>query len=188
MTFEETQKLLITINAIYPSWKVENPEATTQAWHWALKEYPAEAVNGALQIFLKTDKAGFVPSVSQLIGCMYAPSQNEQLSEGEAWNLVKDAIRDSNYHSEERFKELPPVVQKAVGGANMLRQWAMCDSDEVNTVIASNFMRTYKVVLSKREFGEKVPEQLSDLVKGLAKQVSGNRYLGIEEDEDEEDY
>jgi hypothetical protein len=112
---------------------------------------------------------------------MYAPKQNEQLSEGEAWALVKKAIADGNYHSEERFAELPPIVQKAVGGSQMIRQWAMCDTEEVNSVIASNFMRTYKAVLSKQEFGEKVPPQLSDAVKLVAEKVSGDRYLGISE-------
>jgi hypothetical protein len=47
----------------------------------------------------------------------------------------------------------------------MIRQWAMSDTDEVNTVIASNFQRTYRAILSKQEFGEKVPEQLQDVVR-----------------------
>ena len=183
MTIEETRKLLVTINAIYPNWKVENPEATTAAWHWALEDYPAEAINGALQIFLKTDKAGFVPSVSQLIGCIHAPKKNEQLSEGEAWYLVKEAIKDSAYNSEERFAQLPQIIQRAVGGASMLRQWAMTDSEEVNTVIMSNFQRAYKAAISQQEYADRVPQQLSNLVKSLSEQVSAKPHLGISEKE-----
>ena len=166
MTLEETKKLLITINALYPNWKVENPEATAAAWHWALSDYPAAAVNAALQIFLKTDKAGFVPSASQLIGCMYEPKKSEQLTEGEAWALVKKAIRDGGYHARERYEELPPLVQRAVGDASMIYQWAMCDSNEVNSVIMSNFQRTYKALLSKQEFNDKVPSQLREAITG----------------------
>lgn len=171
MTLQETKKLLITINALYPQWKVANPEATSAAWHWALEEYPADAINAALQIFLKTDKAGFAPSVSQIIACMHAPKTNEYLTEGEAWALVKKAIADGNYHSEERYNELPETVQRAVGGPQMLRQWAMCDTSEVNTVIMSNFQRTYKAILNKQDFNNKVPPQIAEVINGVVQQI-----------------
>lgn len=188
MTREDTKKLLLAIEAAYPNFKPENASLTVDTWQWALEEYPDEAVKGALQIYLKTNNTGFAPSVSQLIGCIHAPKENEQLSEGEAWALVKKAISDGNYHSKQRFDELPPIVQRAVGGAEMIRQWAACDSNEVNNVIASNFMRTYRAVLSKQSFGDKVPPQLSDLVKALSEQVSGERYLRIAAEREEEDY
>ena len=172
MTLEETKKLLITINAIYPSWRVENPEATTAAWHWALEEYPAESVNAALQIFLKTDKGGFVPSVSQIIACMYKPTENDQMTEGEAWSLVKKAIQNGNYGAEEEFDKLPPLVQRAVGNSGMIRQWAMCDTDEVNTVVMSNFQRSYKAMLSKQDFNNRVPIGVADIVKQVSEKVA----------------
>ena len=175
MTREQTVGLIRSIVNLYPNWKPEDLTETVNAWHWALDEYPADAVKGALQIYLKTNNTGFAPSVSQLIGCMYAPKENKELSEGEAWALVKKAIQDGNYHSTERFDELPEIVQKAVGGPQMIRQWAMTDTDEVNTVIMSNFQRTYRAVLSKQGFTEKVPLEVSNLVTEIADKVSGNR-------------
>lgn len=177
MTREETKKLLLAIEAVYPNFKPENATLTVDTWHWALEEYPAQAVKAALQIYIKTNGTGFAPSVSQLIGCMYAPKNNEQLSEGEAWNLVKKAIQNGNYGSEEEFAALPPIVQRAVGSPNMIRQWAFSDTDEVNTVIASNFQRTYRAILSKQEFGEKVPAQLVDMVNLVADKVSGQALI-----------
>lgn len=177
MTREETKELLMTISAIYPNFNVkpEQMTATINAWHMMLDEYPANAIGAALQIYVKTNNTGFAPSVSQLIGAMHEPRKHDQLSEGEAWALVKKAIQDGNYHAEERFNELPEIVQKAVGGASMIHQWAATDSEEVNTVIYSNFVRNYKVILEKREFGEKVPEPLRELTKSLAE--SGERLL-----------
>ena len=179
MTREETKELLMMIKAIYPNFSIKPEEmtATINAWHLMLSEYPIEGINAALQIYVKTNNTGFAPSVSQIIGCMHKPSEIEQLSEGEAWAMVKKAIHDGNYHSEERFNELPPLVQRAIGGAEMIRQWAQTDSDEVNTVIMSNFQRTYRAVLSKQDFNNKVPEKISDVVKGLADKLSGDRYL-----------
>ena len=170
----------MTIQAVYPNFRVSPEEMTPtiNAWNMMLAEYPVEAVNGALQIYVKTSTSGFAPSVSQLINAMYAPKSKSALSEGEAWALVKKAIQDGNYHAEERFNELPEIVQKAVGDANMISQWARTDSDEVNTVIASNFQRTYRAVLEKQEFGEKVPLQLADVVN----QVCDNmKMIGVNE-------
>ena len=99
---------------------------------------------------------------------MHKPSELEHPTEGDAWRLVKKALSDSGYNAKERFDELPEEVQKAVGGPEMLRQWAMLDSDEVNTVIMSNFQRTYKAVLSQMDYAERVPAALSDVVKKLA--------------------
>ena len=182
MTTEETKKLLMTINALFPTWKVENPQETVMAWSWALKDYPAEGIMGALEIYSKTDKSGFAPSVSQLINCMHKPTDNGQLSEGEAWALVKKAIQDGNYHSEERFAELPPLVQKAVGTPSMIRQWAMCETSEVNTVIMSNFQRSYKTILSRNEFDRRIPDPLGELVKGIAERLSGQQYLTTDDE------
>ena len=166
MTREETKQLLMTIRAVYPNFNVRAEEMTptVNAWHMMLEEYPADKVNGALMVYTKTNNSGFAPSVSQLIGSIYASEQNNQLTEGEAWSLVKKAIQDGNYHSEERFNELPELVQRSVGNPNMIRQWAMCDSDEINTVVMSNFQRTYRAILSKHEFNAKIPIGLNQIM------------------------
>ena len=176
MTRAETKELLMTISAMYPNFKVAPEEMTftLNAWHMMLQEYPYKSVQGALQIFVKTNNSGFAPSVSQLINAMYAPKQNNSLSEGEAWALVKKAIKDGNYYSEERFNALPETIQKAIGSHNMIKQWAQTDSDEVNTVIMSNFQRAYRTVLQRESFNDRVPERLSELVSGIAEKVSPN--------------
>lgn len=162
MTREETKELLMTIKAVFPNFNVKPEEMTPtiNAWQMMLEEYSLPEVKQALQIYVRTSGAGFAPSVSQLISAMYKPKEQARLSDGEAWMLVKKAIRDGNYHSAERFEELPESIKKAVGDANMIREWAMCDSEEVNTVIASNFQRTYRKVVSRLEFQEKLPDGL----------------------------
>ena len=177
MTREETVNLIRSIVSLYPNWKPEDLTATVNAWTWALEEYPAPAIKAALQIYIRTNKTGFAPSVSQLIGAIHAPKENEQLSEGEAWALVKRAIQDGNYHAVERFNDLPEIVQRAVGNPNMIQQWAATDSDEVNTVIMSNFQRTYKAILSKQTFTDKVPLQIADIVRGISEKVSGQALI-----------
>lgn len=169
MTRQETAQLLAIISATYPNFKVENKTQTIDAWCWALEEYPYEAIQMAYKVYLRTDKSGFAPSVNQLITNLQKPKEVSVMSEGEAWALVKKAIQNGNYHADEEFEKLPPLIQKAVGDSNMIRQWAMTDSSEVNTVIASNFQRSYKCIVSREQEKMMLPsellEQLGDVLK-----------------------
>ena len=132
---------------------------------------------GALKIYMKTSNTGFAPSVSQIIGCINKPKDNEYISEGGAWALVKMAIQDGGYHAAERFNELPPLVQKAVGSANMIHQWSQTDSNDVNTVIMSNFQRSYKVLVERQMFSDKVPPALEQIVRGVVEKTSGQKMI-----------
>ena len=172
MTREDTVSLIRSIVSLYPNWKPDNMTETVNAWHWVLEDYPASGIKAALQIYIKTNKTGFAPSVSQIIDAMHTPQKNTELTEGEAWSKVKKAIADSAYHSQERFDELPELVQRTIGGPEMLRVWSQTDSDEVNTVIMSNFQRSYRAMLSRKEYETKVPQHLEELVKGLADKVA----------------
>ena len=173
MSREEVQDLLISIQSLYPNWKPENKTATVNAWHWALEEYPAPAVKAALQIYVKTNNTGFAPSVSQIINGIYKPMEQDTLSEGEAWSMVKKAIQDGGYHAEERFNELPAVIQKAVGSANMIHQWSQTDSDTVNTVIMSNFQRTYKQVVQREQENVRIAPIMSELIGAVEQKMIG---------------
>lgn len=173
MSREEIQDLLISIQSLYPNWKPENKTATVNAWHWALEEYPAPEVKAALQMYVKTNNTGFAPSVSQIINGIYKPMEKDTLSEGEAWSLVKRAIQDGNYHAEERYNELPPLVQKAVGSPNMIHQWAGTDSDEVNTVIMSNFQRSYKTIVQREQENVRINPVIAGLIDATSQKMIG---------------
>lgn len=179
MTREETAKLLATIQAVYPNFNVDDDKkkVTINAWHWALEEYPAEAALISLKMYIKSNGTAFPPSVSQIIDGIYKPMEAETLTEGSAWALVKKAIQDGNYHAEERFNELPETVQKAVGSANMIRQWAQTDSDEVNTVIMSNFQRNYRTVIHRETEEKRIGGLMLGLSKAIAEKQEGQKWL-----------
>lgn len=187
MTREETKKLIRVIASTYPNWKPENLSDTVDAWCWSLEDYPFEAIQASYKIYIRTDKSGFAPSVNQLITNLSKARELDSLSEGQAWALVKRAIQDGNYHSEERFNELPEIVQKAVGSPNMIRQWAMTDSDEVNTVIMSNFQRTYSVMVKRENDKASISPELLDLTRTLAERLSAPRQNALTVSDDEDD-
>ena len=64
------------------------------------------------------------------------------MTEEEAWSKVKICI--SNYHASDMFETLPDILKSLVGSPNQLREWALMDLGQLNTVVKSNFVRSYK--------------------------------------------
>jgi hypothetical protein len=66
------------------------------------------------------------------------------MTEQEAWGYVAKALSRSGYYAQEEFEKLPEQIQRVVGSANQLRDWAMVDNDTLQTVVASNFQRSFR--------------------------------------------
>ena len=87
----------------------------------------------------------------------------------EAWSLVSKALRNGYYGAAEEFNNLPPLVQKAVGSPDNLRNWSQTDVKAIETVIQSNFMRSY-VAIVKREYEiKKMPADVQALIENVNK-------------------
>ena len=95
-------------------------------------------------------------------------SKNNELNEIEAWTLVSKALRNGYYGAEEEFAKLPPIVQKAVGSPAQLRMWATTDESSVESVISSNFMRTYKAEVKRAEEYARLPEDVKALMQNMS--------------------
>ena len=173
MTREETGKILAVIASIYPNFKPENKSQTVDAWCWALDGYTYKDISTALKAYITTSAGAFPPSASQLIALTRKSEEITALTEAQAWAMVKKAISNGNYGSEEEFAKLPPTVQKAVGGASMIREWAGTDSSEVNTVIMSNFQRAFRTIQQREQEMNALPAELKTML-GL------NEKIGIE--------
>lgn len=165
MTREETCKILAIIASTYPNFKPENKKQTVDAWEWALEEYDYKSISLALKAYITTSDGAFAPSVSQLIAMTRKTKELTTLSEGEAWAMVRVAVRNGLYGAEEEFSKLPKEVQKAVGSASMIRQWAMADSSDLDTVIGSNFMRSYKTIVKREQEKEALPAEIRTLIE-----------------------
>ena len=97
------------------------------------------------------------------------------LNELEAWDMVSRALRDSTYHAEERFAQLPELVQRCVGSPSQLRNWGQSDLKSVETVIQSNFMRTFRDMRDRQNTINALPVEMKEEVyKRLQESAAGN--------------
>ena len=165
MTKNEVVKLLMTIQTFYPNYQVENKEFTINAWYSIIGDCDYKPMEKALQAYITTDTSGFAPSIGQLINKLHEVQSPQELNEMEAWLLVSKALRNGTYGAVKEFNKLPPLVQKAVGSPDNLRNWAQTDSESIENVVQSNFMRTYRTVVNRAKEYRKMPKDIQALIE-----------------------
>lgn len=164
MTRDETKKILMVMQASFPNYHPVDPAATLNTWELMLQEYTYEQMSMALKAYILADTTGFAPSIGQLVEKVSVICATNELNELEAWALVSKALRNGYYGAEKEFEKLPELVQKAVGQPSQLRQWAQTDSESVENVIQSNFLRTYRAVLKREHDVSKMPRVIRDMI------------------------
>lgn len=165
MRIEEARKIIAVMLVSYPNFKPIDTELMATTWADMLNEYSYEQVSVALKCYITTDTSGFAPSIGQLIDKLKTVEQPQELNELQAWGLVRKAINNSGYHSEEEFAKLPPLVQKAVGTPGQLKQWGLSDIESIETVAQSNFMRTYRAVAKREDEVSRMPIEIRHLIQ-----------------------
>lgn len=164
MTKDEVRKLLLVMDAIFTSFNVKEPEDMVDAWHFILQDYPADEILLGLKTFISTQGSAYAPSVSELIAMTRKPKELTELSESEAWSQVRKAISRSIYNSREEFEKLPEEAKRVVVRPDQLAEWAMMSSDEVNTVVRSNFRRSYEAMNKMAAEIATMPTEVRNLI------------------------
>ena len=165
MTRDETVKIIRIMCDCYPNYKPSNLSETVDVWNMMLEEYSYNQISTALKAYVHSDTSGFAPSIGQLINKLHEVQAPQELNEMEAWLLVGKALRNGTYGAVEEFNKLPPLVQKAVGSPDNLRNWAQTDSESIENVVQSNFMRTYRIVVNRAKEYQKMPKDIQALIE-----------------------
>lgn len=165
MTEKEVRQLLAMTQAVYPNYNPPSREAAVNAWLMCLSEYDNNVVTAAFKAYITTDTSGFAPGIGQLLDKVHLIQDPQELNEMEAWSLVSKALRNGYYGAVEEFNKLPPLVQKAVGSPDNLRNWALTDSKSIENVVQSNFMRTYRTVVNQAKEYQKMPKDIKALIE-----------------------
>jgi len=176
MTRKQVIGIMAIIRANYPMYYKdkgkEELKAVVNLWHEMFKDDNADLVVRAVKMFIANDNKGFPPVIGQIKTRLVQLTNPEQMTEQEAWNLVKKATLRSGWHAEEEFEKLPPIIKKLVGSPTQLREWALMETDSFDTVVGSNFMRSYKVKAKSEKEYQALPNDIKNLVKGVSDKLS----------------
>jgi len=176
MTYDETLKIFAVLKANYNNFYKTitrvDAEAQVNLWAEMFADEPYQLVGAAVKAYIASDTNGYPPNVGKIKEIIRKLTEPEEMTEQEAVNLVLKATSNSLYNAESEFDKLPPILQRIVGSPNMLREWAMMDAKTVNSVIASNLMRSYKAVAEKQKEQQALPSSVRDLLAEAASRMS----------------
>lgn len=173
MTKNDVAELIMILKEYYPR-DVEstNIETKVSAWHLLLRDYEKNIILNAALAFVSSDTKGFMPTPGQIINkiSVIRKSDND-MTEMEAWGYISKAIRNSTYNAKEEFDKLPDILKKCVT-PDLLRDWAIIEGDDVQTVIQSNFLRTFRVKRESIKEFEALPKSVQKFSLALAEKMA----------------
>jgi len=150
----------------------ETPDKV-QFWFSCLQDLDYKVVCVAVKKLAMTSPGR--PTIADIRNeCGAIASAEPQMSEAMAWDLVRNALRDSSYHAEEQFSRLPSIVQRAVVSPDRLREWCQLNSDTVTSVVRAEFRRCYEQAMNS----EKEERQLGEAGRKLIESVVGKLAIG----------
>lgn len=184
MTRREIAELMTVLQANYPDAFRGQSDAVVAAkialWHDTFRDYPKEVVYTAAKAFMVTDTKGFMPNIGQIAEQIQRLKQADEMTPSEAWATVARAIRNGIYGATEEFEKLPREIQREVGNPEQLREWALMESDTVQSVISSNFQRSFRARRARDKDFEKLPKDVKEFIAGFAANSIGYLEPGME--------
>lgn len=174
MTKAEVSKIMTVLQVAYPRYYAgQSEEEKRQAvslWHMMLEEYPYELVQQAVKSVIATNK--FPPTVAEVIEKIGFLKSSGGMTELEAWGYVSKAIRASAYRAQEEWEKLPAELQRIVS-PDLLRSWAMVEGDNVETVLQSNFLRTFRAAQERQKTYDAVPKEVKIFMANIGNGAGG---------------
>ncbi len=180
MDLRETGAVMDILETAYPRYYAGVDERrrkrAAEMWASAFERDDVRLVAAAVKSFIDGDEKGFPPVPGQIRAKMRLIVGHGEMTEGEAWGLVFRAIENSGYFAAEEFAKLPPQIQNALGGAErgtaLLREWALVDTKTLQSVVASNFQRSYRETAEKEREFSKLPPDVQALARQIADKMS----------------
>lgn len=165
-TDKETRKIIAVLMVAYPNYKPINIDFTVSVWTDMLSDYSYSEVDMSIKAYISTDTSGFAPAIGQVIDKIKSITTPQQMTDAEAWSLVRKAISDSSYNATDRFNELPITCQRAVGSPAQLRMWAL-DASYNENIVSSNFMRSYRTEVARQNELSRMPSEVRQIIEKI---------------------
>ena len=167
MTRDEFKILVKGMKAVYAQQTFLPDKDAFDMWFALLQDLPYKLANVAIQKHMLTEKFPPTPAEIREKAAQMIEVPETEMSELEAWALVRKAIRNSGYHAKEEFDKLPEACREAVGNAANLEEWAKMDYEKVESVGQSHFIRNFRTAVLRIKEEQRLPEQMRKLISEM---------------------
>ncbi len=178
MNSVETTIVLGVLRAAFPSFykdmKKEELTNIVSLWQSMFADDDAGIVMAAVKALIAVKVEGFPPTIGAVKEQISRLTSPQELTEQEAWALVSKAVKRGYYDFKEEFEKLPEVVQRSIGRAEQLQVWSEMDAKTVESVVASNFMRAFRVKQKKQKELDMMPSDVRKMLASVAEKLRIN--------------
>lgn len=173
MNRSDTAKIMAFLAAAYPGFYSkqtrEDKLAAVNVWADIFAEDAADTVYTAVRAFVATHDSDYPPSIGQIKAQIYRLT-HKVLSEADAWSMVYDTICN---HYDHPYDALPEMAKRAIGSEAVVLSLGQSSVQELQTVVASTFKRTYRSLMEDYQQREMLPADIRgqmDALNGAAEQ------------------
>lgn len=172
MNENEAMMIVAMLETNWQPFKATKP--AIDLWASAFESDPYELVRTAVMALIQTDPSDFRPTVAKVRRKMHDMVYGRRMTETEAWLSVKNSLPEAQ-ESPETLKgaktawaKLPEDVQKLVTPRQLL-DWNSIEAEQMDTVIQSNFMRSYRELRDNRYEKEAMSSALLNRISAIQK-------------------
>ena len=146
-------------------------EDTVNLWQAMFACDDPALVGAVVKAIIVSDNREFPPNIGVVKEKMRELTDGDEMTEVEAWALVAKAVKNGIWGAQEEFERLPEEIQRLLGAPSQLREWAMMDSDTLHSVVASNFQRSYRVIVKRKQERQKLPQDIKRMLGGVTERL-----------------
>ena len=151
VTKDQFKVIVKAMKAVYTKPEFIPDKDAFDVWYVMLRDLDYELLANATQKHMMTSP--YPPTIADIRSAAAeftaVDGDPVAMSEMDAWDMVRRAISNSTYNAEAEFAALPPILQKTVGSPGNLREWAAMDTETVNSVQQSHFLRAYRTMTAR---------------------------------------
>lgn len=176
MKRKETGIIMDILATAYPRFyagpDAPDPEKAVALWAEMFADDDVRLVAAAVKALIAADSKGYPPHIGAVKEKLRQLTAPEQMTPAEAWGLVLKAINRSGYQAREEFDKLPPLIRRVVGSPSQLRDWGMMDSNTVQSVVASNFQRSYQARARQDAEYQALPSDVKQMLSAVSERFA----------------
>ena len=175
MNRQDTLKILAILKAAdpqhYRGMTAGDAEAMVALWAGMFDREPYAEVEQAVKAHIATDTNRFMPPCGVIKNALISLMDPAEMTEDEAWQLVRKAVKNGTYHAKEEYAKLPEACKRIVADAAQIRDWGFCDA-QAFSVVESNFKRAYRTMIKRRKEASAIPDSVKAFVLAASEKAA----------------
>ena len=153
MQRQDIIKVLSILRIAYPKFYAnmskEDANETITMWLTKFQNVQPQVLELAVNNLI--DTSAYPPSIADVKNEVFKITAGDQKTEIDLWNELRGAISNGIYHSEEIFPKLSKELQAYLKTPMQLKELAMSNLDEIDTVQKGIFLKQMPVIMQKQK-------------------------------------